>query len=59
VPDVYIRNEKLEEEMDFLRNELDKAKIITEKAKYIFHFFLSGSTNRFFINNLLEEPMIN
>jgi len=33
VPDVYIRNEKLEEEMDFLRNELDKAKIITEKAK--------------------------
>jgi len=33
VPDVYIRNEKLEEEMDFLRNELDKAKIVTEKAK--------------------------
>ncbi|EAR99424.2 flagellar WD-repeat protein PF20 (macronuclear) [Tetrahymena thermophila SB210] len=33
VPDVYIRNEKLEDEMDYLRNELDKAKIIAEKAK--------------------------
>lgn len=33
VPDVYIRNEKLEEEMEYLRNELDKTKIIAEKAK--------------------------
>ena len=33
VPDVYIRNEKLQEQIDYLTNELDKAKIITENAK--------------------------
>jgi NAD(P)H-dependent flavin oxidoreductase YrpB (nitropropane dioxygenase family) len=34
VPDVYIRNEKLEEQIDYLKNELDKAKIVAENAKY-------------------------
>jgi len=33
VPDVYIRNEKLEDKIDYLTSELDKAKIVSEKAK--------------------------
>jgi len=36
VPDVYIRNEKLEEQIDYLKNELDKAKIVAENAKFYF-----------------------
>ena len=33
VPDVYIQNEKLKEELKYLRGELDKAKIVAENAK--------------------------
>ena len=33
VPDVYIKNEKLEEKIENLTGELDKAKILAEKAK--------------------------
>ena len=33
MPDVYINNEKLEEKIDYLTSELEKAKIIAEKAK--------------------------
>lgn len=33
VPDVYIRNEKLEEQINYLSSELDKARIMAEKAK--------------------------
>ena len=34
VPDVYIKNEKLEEKIEFLTNELDKSKTLAEKAKW-------------------------
>lgn len=34
IPDIYIKNEKLEESIDYLKSELDKAKLIAEKAKY-------------------------
>jgi hypothetical protein len=34
VPDVYLKNEKLEENIEYLKVELEKAKVITEKAKY-------------------------
>lgn len=33
MPDVYIRNEKLQEQINYLTNELDKAKIVAENAK--------------------------
>ena len=33
IPDIYIKNEKLEEQIEYLKSELDKAKILTEKAK--------------------------
>lgn len=33
VPDVYIRNEKLEEQINYLSSELDKSRIMAEKAK--------------------------
>jgi len=33
IPDIYIKNEKLEEQIDYLKSELDKAKLIAEKAK--------------------------
>jgi len=33
VPDVYIKNEKLEEKVEYLKNELEVAKIAAEKAK--------------------------
>jgi hypothetical protein len=38
VPDVYIRNEKLEEQINYLSSELDKARIMAEKAKFISKF---------------------
>ncbi len=33
VPDVYIKNEKLEEQIEYLKQELDRLKITAEKAK--------------------------
>jgi hypothetical protein len=35
VPDVYIKNEKLEEKVEALTAELNIAKITAEKAKYL------------------------
>jgi hypothetical protein len=35
VPDIYIKNEKLEEQIDYLKQELDRLKITAEKAKVI------------------------
>ena len=33
MPDVYIKNEKLEEQIDYLKEEIDRLKITSEKSK--------------------------